>query len=84
MRHPLTQEHSGLPFSSQAVQRLKFNNWLIVAIDEELRDYCKEHGINHYYRPVKVRGARVERPGPGHVISPPHGRGPHCVLCACA
>lgn len=36
------------------MQRLNFNNWLIVAIDEELRDYCKEHGINHYYRPVKV------------------------------
>ena len=30
-------------------------NWIVVAIDEELRDYCKEHGIRHYYRPVEVR-----------------------------
>lgn len=36
------------------MQKLGIKNWLVVAIDEQLRDYCKEHGINHYYRPVKV------------------------------
>ena len=36
-------------------QRIPSKNWLVVAIDEELRDYCKENGINYYYRPVVVR-----------------------------
>jgi len=39
----------------KCVQRLGFPNWLVVAIDEELRDYCQKNGINHYYRPVVVR-----------------------------
>lgn len=38
----------------QSLQRLPFKNWMVVAIDEQLRDYCKEKGINHYYRPVVV------------------------------
>lgn len=42
------------PQPPQSVQKLGIKNWLVVAIDEQLRDYCKEHGINHYYRPVKV------------------------------
>lgn len=36
-------------------KRIPSKNWLVVAIDEELRDYCQENGISHYYRPVKVR-----------------------------
>jgi arabinosyltransferase len=39
----------------QGAQRISSKNWLVVAIDEELRDYCVENNINHYYRPVKVR-----------------------------
>ena len=40
----------------QCVSRLNnTTNWLVVAIDEELADYCKERGINHYHRPVQVR-----------------------------
>jgi hypothetical protein len=39
----------------QGAQKLQTSNWLVVAIDEELRDYCVENKINHYYRPVKVR-----------------------------
>lgn len=39
----------------QGAQRIPSKNWLVVAIDEELRDYCVENKINHYYRPVKVR-----------------------------
>lgn len=27
----------------------------MVAIDEELKTYCKQHNIQHYYRPVVVR-----------------------------
>ena len=27
----------------------------MVAIDEELKNYCKQHNIQHYYRPVVVR-----------------------------
>lgn len=38
----------------QGAQRIQNTNWLVVAIDEELRDYCVENKINHYYRPVKV------------------------------
>jgi len=39
----------------QGAQRIQSSNWLVVAIDDELRDYCVENKINHYYRPVKVR-----------------------------
>lgn len=42
--------------SVQSVQRLSFKNWMVVAIDEELRDYCQDKGINHFYRPVRVGG----------------------------
>jgi arabinosyltransferase len=36
------------------VERIPSKNWLVVAIDEALRDYCKENKINYYYRPVVV------------------------------
>lgn len=35
--------------------KIESKNWMVVAIDEELRDYCVQHNINHYYRPVVVR-----------------------------
>jgi hypothetical protein len=38
----------------KGAQRMKSTNWLVVAIDDELRDYCVENKINHYYRPVVV------------------------------
>ena len=42
----------------QGAQRIPSKNWLVVAIDEELRDYCVQNKINHYFRPVKVRNKR--------------------------
>lgn len=43
----------------QGAQRIPSKNWLVVAIDEELRDYCVQNKINHYFRPVKVRERRI-------------------------
>jgi len=39
----------------QAVGKIKSKNWMVVAIDEELRKYCEQHNIRYYYRPVVVR-----------------------------
>lgn len=52
----------------QCAKRIKSTNWLIVAIDEELRDYCKENGINHYYRPVEIPATQTNT-GDNHAIS---------------
>ncbi len=45
----------------KGARRIKSKNWLVVAIDEELRDYCVENKINHYYRPVKVKAKTQEK-----------------------
>lgn len=43
----------------EGVQQIESTNWLVVAIDEQLRDWCREKGISHYYRPVVVRAMIV-------------------------
>ncbi|EFN57650.1 hypothetical protein CHLNCDRAFT_9428, partial [Chlorella variabilis] len=51
------------------VQRIEgLTNWLIVAIDERLAAYCKEKGINHYYRPVVIPDSQKDT-GSNHAIS---------------
>jgi hypothetical protein len=53
----------------QCVQRIpSFSNWLIVAIDQQLADYLKERGINHYYRPVVIPDSQKDT-GSNHAIS---------------
>jgi hypothetical protein len=53
----------------QCVQRIEgLTNWLVVAIDQELANYCKEHGINHYYRPVVIPDSQKDT-GSNHAIS---------------
>ncbi len=57
------------PIHLQCVQRIdSLTNWLIVAIDEELAAYCKEKGINHYYRPVVIPDSQKDT-GSNHAIS---------------
>lgn len=36
------------------VHKAGVNNWLVVAIDENLRNYCKSNEIPHFYRPTVV------------------------------
>ena len=55
------------------VLKLPTKTWLVVAIDEQLRDYCKERGINHYFRPVRARSAE---PDPACLLAP-QGRRVH-------
>lgn len=43
-------------------------NWLVVAIDEELRDYCVQNNINHYYRPVVIPDSQKDT-GDNHAVS---------------
>ncbi|KAG7675171.1 hypothetical protein Ndes2526B_g08029 [Nannochloris sp. 'desiccata'] len=52
----------------QGARRIQSTNWLVVAIDEELRDYCVENKINHYYRPVKIPDTQANT-GDNHAIS---------------
>ena len=40
----------------------------MVALDEDLRDYCKERGIPHYFRPVKIPDTQKDT-GSNHAIS---------------
>lgn len=47
--------HPLLPAQLQCVKRLPFTNWLVVALDETLRDYLQKNNVNVYYRPVVVR-----------------------------
>ena len=37
------------------MERVKIPNFLIVAIDTELRDYLTEKGVNVYYKDIQVR-----------------------------
>ncbi|KAI3438461.1 hypothetical protein D9Q98_000890 [Chlorella vulgaris] len=53
----------------ECIQRIDgLTNWLVVAIDAELAAYCKEHGINHYYRPVVIPDSQKDT-GSNHAIS---------------
>ena len=40
--------------SLQTVKQAKVSNYLIVALDEQLRDYLRDHSFNHYYKPLQV------------------------------
>ncbi|PRW59143.1 Nucleotide-diphospho-sugar transferase family [Chlorella sorokiniana] len=60
---------SSLVMWLECVQRIPtLKNWLVVAIDEQLRDYCVEHNINHYYRPVVIPDSQKDT-GSNHAIS---------------
>jgi hypothetical protein len=48
--------------------RIPSQNWLVVAIDERLRDYCQANGINYYYRPVIIPDSQ-KGTGDNHAIS---------------
>lgn len=51
------------------MQRISgLTNWLVVAIDEPLRDYLSERGIAHYYRPVVIPDSQKDT-GSNHAIS---------------
>lgn len=53
----------------ECVQRIPdLTNYLIVAIDEELAELCREKGINHYYRPVVIPDSQKDT-GSNHAIS---------------
>lgn len=53
----------------ECVQRLpSLTNFLVVAIDQELAGYCKEKGINHYHRPVRIPDSQKDT-GSNHAIS---------------
>lgn len=55
--------------AAQCVQRLpSLTNFLVVAIDQELAGYCKEKGINHYHRPVRIPDSQKDT-GSNHAIS---------------
>lgn len=41
---------------------------MVVAIDAELAAYCKEKGINHYHRPVRIPDSQKDT-GSNHAIS---------------
>ena len=57
------------PPRPQCVQRIPtLKNWLVVAIDEKLRDYCQERGIPHFYRPVVIPDTQ-KNAGSNHAIS---------------
>lgn len=57
------------PSPPQCVQRLpSLTNYIVVAIDEELAAYCKEKGINHYHRPVRIPDSQKDT-GSNHAIS---------------
>jgi hypothetical protein len=43
----------------QCAGKISAKNWMVVAIDEELRDFLSHRGIPHYYRPVVVRWGEV-------------------------
>lgn len=36
------------------VQRVGIKNWLLVAIDESLKEFCESNDLNYYYRPTSV------------------------------
>ena len=42
----------------QTVEKAKVPNFLIVAIDTQLRDYLTEKGVNVYYKDIQVRSLR--------------------------
>jgi hypothetical protein len=39
----------------QTVEKAKVPNFLIVAIDTQLRDYLTEKGVNVYYKDIQAR-----------------------------
>ena len=40
------------------MEKAKIPNFLIVAIDTQLRDYLTERGVNVYYKDIQVRPLR--------------------------
>ena len=41
----------------QTVEKAKVPNFLIVAIDTQLRDYLTEKGVNVYYKDIQARAS---------------------------
>ncbi|GAB4823934.1 hypothetical protein N2152v2_010980 [Parachlorella kessleri] len=52
----------------ECVKRLPFTNWLVVALDEELREFAKQHDVNAYYRPVVIPDTQKDT-GANHATS---------------
>ncbi len=45
----------------QTVEKAKIPNFLIVAIDTQLRDYLTERGVNVYYKDIQARPLSMAR-----------------------
>ncbi|KAK9858806.1 hypothetical protein WJX84_008354 [Apatococcus fuscideae] len=57
-----------LPMWLETVKQAKVSNYLIVALDEQLRDYLRDHSFNHYYKPLQISKAQ-QGTGDNHGIS---------------
>lgn len=57
------------------MERVKIPNFLIVAIDTELRDYLTEKGVNVYYKDIQVRLCLLQE----HVTVRKEARAGPCV-----